>query len=438
MNEENTLIRTARLRMSSPETVYRQLEHLATEHAGSWTSVAWEKDLLARNDPLIDLGLARFGFDADIVATLYQRARAGTVNSNDDFAVRIACLSNRTCPFYNELAGIDGQELARLARDGSPPELEALLSNPARRWLVSELYNRADRMADLPLDRWLAMVQASVANDAIEENRDSDEGPDAIHRRIQQGVLFMLRTAPVEAPWLDALYQLMLKVDPEDCIAPDSLEQVHGILDRWKDLKLTNRFSKDQEEQRGSFSGLSRVDEFRSVIAALYGRLYAGGKATWLAGADHPNPVYRCAFYGRSQLTVESIKAVPLLTDRAWGAWLLAMLLNPSLYGNSALRAEVEPLLPRAHAREYLRRCGQIRHSNEWFDPRPVSPKRVWDQDEVVAATGDVPRVADARDVKQLMGEVAALRANLAAVARTVGWLTAGLAVTIVLLLWRR
>ena len=83
---------TAQLNSSSPERVFDALEEygraLAGELAGGFDFL--EQTLAARNNKLIDLGLAKNGFDGEIVAGLYMRARCGSDDPLHDKAIRLS------------------------------------------------------------------------------------------------------------------------------------------------------------------------------------------------------------------------------------------------------------------------------------------------------------------------------------------------------------
>ena len=97
--ETHPSITLARLMVSAPEVVYAELqsygEHARSQSFGSGDDEL-ERSLLGRNDPLIDLGLALYAANREIVGGLYSRALEGTGAPAHDKGVRLACLSNRS------------------------------------------------------------------------------------------------------------------------------------------------------------------------------------------------------------------------------------------------------------------------------------------------------------------------------------------------------
>jgi hypothetical protein len=97
--------------------------------------------LLERNDPLINLGLARFGTNKEVFAALYRRGGEPASDAADERykkALRIGCLSNQTIwtgprkgwneRFPTTLIGLE--EFRRILSEGDRDEVEALICNP--------------------------------------------------------------------------------------------------------------------------------------------------------------------------------------------------------------------------------------------------------------------------------------------------------------------
>ena len=57
-----------------------------------------EKALLARREPLIDIGLAQYGLTDEVLRELYQRSLNGTGDAALDMGIRVAILANRLAP----------------------------------------------------------------------------------------------------------------------------------------------------------------------------------------------------------------------------------------------------------------------------------------------------------------------------------------------------
>src|SRR3954447_15147131 len=93
------LVREARLLKSSPADVFRDIQAEADANPSPWREdTALERSLFGRNEPLVDLALAQYGTDQDIVSEIYEKAAATSGDTADErfkLGLRIACLSNR-------------------------------------------------------------------------------------------------------------------------------------------------------------------------------------------------------------------------------------------------------------------------------------------------------------------------------------------------------
>ena len=92
-------IQEARLIVSRPEQVFDELqkygEQTKDEFLGGDKSL--EASMLARNDPLIDLALASAATEAEVLASLYKRARVPPKDATHErylLGLRVAVLSN--------------------------------------------------------------------------------------------------------------------------------------------------------------------------------------------------------------------------------------------------------------------------------------------------------------------------------------------------------
>jgi hypothetical protein len=79
----------------------------------------------------------------------------------------------------------------------------------------------------------------------------------------------------------------------------------------------------------GYFTSLKMKDEFRCLIAALYGKTYANNKTVVLGTATAPDVALRCAFYGNAQLTSKEMHKG---RERDADAFEFAVLFNDHVY----------------------------------------------------------------------------------------------------------
>lgn len=371
-------IREARLIVARPEQVLTELEkysdELNTRVFGRDEHL--ERSLLARNEPLIDLGLARHGREREVVAALYQKSHAKPADHLQERylrGLRIACLSNEVVLRHFDFPeGVLGtEEFARLINEGDDEYLAALLSNPnvADKFLET-LYKNEGYFASLPDERRRCLVYLSSCNPRLTTQEDFEDGPDLGYMHIHKGIIAMLACAPTTERWLLALRGLLGELDPGDLHSPD--EAITPILERWAQVSVAERgLFKD-----GEFTALPLRDEFRCLVAAMYGCHYSRGKdgkftLNNLGRPDSPDVVLRCAYYGRAKLTAKEMTAAFAADE---DIYLLAVLCNDSVYHDPALRKLLEGEQLRGNLRYiYRRRCEQIHKRWPRFDPRPVS-----------------------------------------------------------------
>jgi hypothetical protein len=239
---------------------------------------AIEALLVERNDPLINLGLACYGTNEEVFKALYKHGLAKPTDAVDERykrGLRIGCLSNRAVPaanfdfdFPRQLIG--SEEIHRVLAAGDDGEVEALISNPSvSDKLLQELYERKGAFATLPEDRWRNLIYLSRKNERLVSEKDYG---DVEHWKIQDAIFRLLETAPIHYRWLVVLYGLLDQLDFQHVSHPETID---AVLSRWAKLDVNT----DGKLIEGYFTSLSLKDEFRSLIAALYGRTWSNNKS---------------------------------------------------------------------------------------------------------------------------------------------------------------
>lgn|SRR5215469_5708636 len=204
LSEHEERIREARLLVSSPEVVCAELKRYGEEAVDGFGvgDKELERNLLARGDQLINLALAEYGTDRDILGELYRRGLADPTSPLDGRyrqGLRMAVLANRAT---HELWGfpkavIGEEEIRRVVVDADWSEAEALLRNPnTSEELLVALYERKDPFSAVPDDRWCDLVSMSAANPRLKVPNDTQEGPDLRYRHIQEAIFCFLSIAP--------------------------------------------------------------------------------------------------------------------------------------------------------------------------------------------------------------------------------------------------
>jgi hypothetical protein len=219
----------------------------------------------------------------------------------------------------------------------------------------------------------------------------------------------MLASAPTTERWLRTLRALLDQLDPGDLSSPS--EPIIPILERWAQAPASEKdTSKD-----GYFTTLSMRDEFRCLVAAMYGCHFYRGKddmftSSILGSPDSHNEILRCAYYGKARLTEKEMRS-GFVRDQ--NVYLLAVLCNESVYHKPALRKllEDEQLLGSDLTYIYRRRCEQIHKRRPVFDPRPLS-------DWLIAESP--PETKELTILRQLETTVASITKAVKSVVRSV------------------
>jgi hypothetical protein len=369
-------IREARLIVMQPEQVLIELEQYANEHKDSL--FAWDKQLenslLARDNPLINLGLARNAGDKKVLAALYAKSMAATSDPLQERylrGLRIACLSNEVAgfDFSTFTEGVLGyDERARLISEGDGEELGALLSNPRiGDEMIETLFMNTGIFASIPEERRRLLISLSVYNPRLVTEEDSEGGPDLGYRSIHRAILALLGSAPTTEDWLITLWRLLDNLDSGNVCVPD--DPITSILDRWAKV----RFPEDALFKDGHFTQLSSTDEFRCLLAAMYGHHSIrdkGGKFSGMSNIgskDSADVAFRCAYYGKGTLKERDMREG---FEKNEMVYLLAVLCNESVYSTPALRSLLEDHQLGGDVRfRYLRHCNLIHKRRPSFDP---------------------------------------------------------------------
>jgi hypothetical protein len=321
--------------LASPEVVFQELKKLsATKSNLLGRDGGLETVLVKRNQPLINLGLASYGANKDVVAGLYKHALEAPKNEADakyKEGIRIACLSNTTVAevgilFHFPQEVIGPEETWRVLNRGTDAEITALIRNPSiDENLLEALYQRTDGFAQMPEERWRRLVSLSSKNERIVTQEDHYEGPDMGFYSIQKAIFRLLEIAPVSMEWVWVLNDLLGTLLPVQVANP---EKIDHVLTRW--AALNDRHS-DGTAIESYNTSLSAKEEFRCLIAALY-------------GAGHGNPrardvAVRCAYYGKGAITAREVRA-GLKRDK--DVFVFAVLFNPRIYNHPELRKPLQ------------------------------------------------------------------------------------------------
>ncbi len=431
-------IRLARLKLSAPSEVYEALEAYG-ENASTGRFISWDTDeelelaLEARADPLINLGLAKNASDTALVRRLYSRSRDGSGDTQYDKAVRLACLGNTAAGnwlFASRTASLDKEEERRLALEGEDDEIKVWMQNPRAGAVLRNLYIRSEPFDSLPEDRWMFLVQASTGNPRLTLDESNNDGPDLLAWDIKKAVFRLLLEAPTNAHWLEVLYWLLLGLNKASATTPGDGD-LAKVLDRWVGVKVPQLFSSDAEERGGPYTDLTFAEEFRCLVASLYGRTFEQKVFVVQGALDDPDVARRCAYYGNAALNTEQIQEA---FERDGKALSFAAINNDSIMLESKSRAVLECLLWGDLLRLYEGRCNELAKKWQRFNPKPVSE----DPEEALSSSHEAEAptaaVTTAREVAELKAAVMGLKGQLSSLSTNTAW---GLIVIGALLLWK-
>lgn len=344
VEEQELLTQEARLEAASPENVYRELKSISKRERGelSGRNDDFEAALIERKEPLINLGLACYGTNKDIFKALYKLALAEPRDAADARyrrGLRIGCLSNSSVPaahlvfdFPRELIG--EAEFQRMLTNGDSAEVEALLCNPQLSdEMLRDLYRHAGVFAALPEGRWCELVNLSRNNERLGRKEDTDDMPDVGHYRIHGAIFRLLEIAPLEIHWLRVLYRLLDQLDFQHVEHPETLD---NVLPRWTQLDDKGH---DDKPIEGYYTSLSLKDEFRCLVASLYGRKWSNDKFTVQGSLTARDVAMRCAYYGNADLSEKELRAG---YNRDRGAFVFSVMNNVNLFCSDSLRKSFE------------------------------------------------------------------------------------------------
>jgi len=427
-------IRTAVLLAASPDQVYKELlaERRKDGYPLGWIDhAARDKALVARKNPLITLAVAQSTTESDLLSEIYQQAVAD--QSSDERAVlfnmglRLACLSNpaRSNPLseLDTFATLD--EVARIAKEGSVAEYQALIQNPSATKILCQLLSRKGVFASLEDDRWLWLVHAAAFSERLNFDDSDEHGPDMGASDVRKAVVKLAAAVPVSKRGAKALIAVL-----ERCHKwshAESKEQRDEVLARWTEWE----YVESKEELSDSWHVPDR-DLKAEVVALLgavvnsYGTKDAQGKfgSVSVAKLDSDDLAERCGAYSIERLNSKQIEAG---VRRDNDAFFLSVMRNAAVLGNRDYRIFIEEHLSRRLAWLYKYHCELLKRRRPDFDAAPQSESMR--EDEGVTIDPVTQRIdAVAMKVARLEVWLKGIKA----------WIIWGTIIVVTLLLWRR
>jgi hypothetical protein len=371
--KEPEFITQARLMEASPEFVYAQLRYYGEKVERYCGKEGLEKSLLTRRNRLIDLALARYGYENSVIIELYRRSgiiveptvrliTAEDQEANYNLAIQVACLSNRHIgsDFKYEYgkdprAFIDDFTIDTLMTSHNPRGQFAILTNPSVPIsLLTSLYKKTECFAQIDESEWLHFVRISACNPIFKVHIDEEDVG-----RLYDAIFTFLGSAPRTENSLPTVRMLLDALNPEHCRLRSS--ESAAIIDRWRNPDVSDKNKKWPTGVAGS-------------IAALYSDEKLQQRKYWrfLSKPDEKDWVSRSAYYGSAKLLerdFDKIEKFPFLPGT---------LKNVNVYLNPKTRRKLEEWLSDTgildeQFLEYIYRCEQLASSRRWFDPHPIT-----------------------------------------------------------------
>ena len=308
MRSYETILMQAEWVASPPEVVAAFLKKQATERkvlrlADDYDE-EFEKALLDRNDPLINLSLARYAFFLITVAGMFRSAEP-------DSPIRLACLANKNLQgqlfarFPVALFGGDAQMLEWLT---NPPPMEAyaLFQNPTiDESFLRDLLDRDEKKpwSTVSDDRLGLFVSILAGNPRTWEPYDDshlDGFAEYSHNAVFGAAWELAEKVEPSEQWANVLSHLYHRLLPSY-----GLKEPLAVAGRW----LTD--PKDEKAMKEEAESVARgyLSAFQGVRKGLASLALSNERSRMIEFLNSPDPAVRCAVYAHGALTPEQAEA---------------------------------------------------------------------------------------------------------------------------------
>ena len=429
--KEPNKVKEARLLILPADVVYEELKaYGAYLPQSSWIhqNPDLEQILLKRNDPLINLGLAQYCSSTDIVYDLYNRACIPCDSESEatyNQGLRVACFANQSINRWMGWSWLTDKIDLNPLFQGRTEEAYALVKNPSiHPYTLASLYKRTKPFDDLEDITWLSFINASSKNPRlnIDETDYKHEYWDEGHSAIHSAILKILDIAPLSEQCIRLIDELFYNLNPDQVQQSDNID---SILDRWAVENIKNYEHKDDDTE-GYYTNLSLKEEFRCLIASLFGRIYGGinkgvpitiqkdESSHLLATRDADDLAFRCIYYGKANMTIQEMEAA---YKRDSDVFALVVLNNSQLFKDNRKRILIQKYINDRLKYRYKHRCEEIHNKDEDFDPSPIvgDEQEYW-EDEFVQQTPEL------LESEKLNNQLDALSSELKSVKSRLFW----------------
>jgi len=372
--DQARLTEAARILLAPPSMVFDELKNAAQKARREPLDGRPEKleaMLVERNDRLINLALASFGTDKEVFKALYKYGREPAKDEAEaqyKRGLRLGCLSNETIGVINFLLRfphelIGNEEVERIIVSGEESEIEALFANPkCSDEMLEQLFKGEGPLQKIEEKRRAHLIHVAAKNARINTDESNDGGPDLGYYRIHRAITHCFENVPVTQLWFRVLFQVLLSIDLQQ-VSPS--EDIAATLNRWKDFEIYDGRGEEKKPAEGHFAtGLTIADEFRCILASIFGRLKDDAASGAARKSDYL-PL-RCVYYSHANMEINDMKAG---CERDKGAYILAAAFNSNIPLSQDKRRffEEEQLHSSGVVRIYKRNIDFLRQTYGWM-----------------------------------------------------------------------
>jgi len=235
--------------------------------------------------------------------------------------------------------------------------------------LLETLYTRTEVFANLKDRVWLYIVEASRFNPRLNLDKSNDYSPDLRFRGLHNDIFGLTEIAPVSVNSLLILSSLIGNLDLNIIDRPNvSFKKINSVLARWKDLVKEKKFSD------GYYTHLSLEEEFRCLIALIYGQgSYWDSKNKLYEFINNEDIALRCIYYANAEMNVKEMEVAFKLDD---SVFIYAMLHNDKWIYDTHKHQRIfleEHIWGGEVIKKYMQRCEQIQKKFKTFDTYPIT-----------------------------------------------------------------
>jgi hypothetical protein len=259
---------------ATPSEVYAWLKDRYTkcnDGRANWYEAAYEsveQALLNRGEPLVTLGLARYGRSREVIQKIWERVGNDASNYLNK-AVRIACISNESvdCSFLHDVwaAWMPEADAERLLLGKSVDEKVAFLQCPVFSDAFCMLLKRSGVFARISEDDWIAFLNHGTRNPLLQRHDDGDDYPDMEAYDREKAFASLVDTLPQNSRAVYALVALF-----EKARAVHSVPSLSSSLARWEEINFSAEDRESLTGERG-YPFIDNLTYLRCLIAARAG-----------------------------------------------------------------------------------------------------------------------------------------------------------------------